>query len=105
LRFPKKGDKCYLWIFGQKIWERGDGADEIPTQREWSGSRTKQLSNQRIRTKYIYKMKKTEKVFNEVNNGLGYIQNLNDKRNEEHQEPFLFLSAQRDEVDICGQTF
>ena len=42
-------------------------------------------------------MKKTEKVFNEVNNGLGYIQNLNDKRNEEHQEPFLFLSAQRDE--------
>lgn len=42
-------------------------------------------------------MKKTEKVFNEVNNGLGYIQNLNDKRNEEHQEPFLFLSVQRDE--------
>ena len=28
-------------------------------------------------------MKKTEKVFNEVNNGLGYIQDLNDKRNEE----------------------
>lgn len=42
-------------------------------------------------------MKKTEKVFNEVNNGLDYIQNLNDKRNEEHQESFLFLSAQRDE--------
>lgn len=42
-------------------------------------------------------MKKTNKIFNEVNNGLGFIQNLNDKRNEEHQEPFLFLSAQRDE--------
>ena len=42
-------------------------------------------------------MKKTEKVFNEINNGLGYIQDLNDKRNKEYQEPFLFLSAQRDE--------
>ena len=42
-------------------------------------------------------MKKTTKIFNEINNGLGFIQNLNDKRNEEHQEPFLFLSAERDE--------
>lgn len=42
-------------------------------------------------------MKKTEKVFKEVFSGLDYIQDLNDKRNKEHQEPFLFLSAQRDE--------
>ena len=33
-------------------------------------------------------MKKTEKVFNEVNNGLGYIQDLNDKRNKRRRRSF-----------------
>ena len=42
-------------------------------------------------------MKKTAKIFTEVDNALGFIQDLNSKRNEDHTEPFIYLSAQRNE--------